>query len=563
MNRVDRPDRAATPAVVTLACVHLPALPLQIAQRRHPHWRGLPVVVEEDRPHSPVLWVNEQARQAGVLPGLRYSVALGLAGNLRAATVSASQIADAVSDLATRLRQFSPEVEPAEDDPGIFWVGLVGLDRLYGSPANWAAVVRSDLKEAGFAAAVVVGFTRFGTCAMARVCRGIRVFRAPEEEKAAALGVRLDRLDIDPDFRDALRALGVRTVGALLRLPAEGLLERFGPQAYRLHRMAAGELWTPLRPSREIEPVRRRVILDAPETESTRLLFVIKGLVHPMLAALAARGEALAELILRLLLDRAGWREDHIRPAAPTLEVVQILDLVRLRLEAAQIGAGRETGTGRKSGARWESAAEREAGAGRAGGITEIDLVAVGTPATPEQIRFFVEHPRRDPAAANRAIARLRAEFGEEAVVRARLRSGHLPEARFAWEPVRALAPANSRQPTPRDPGGEPHPPTPAGAFGDPEGETPGPVRPLVRRILSGPVPLLPPPRALHDDGWLALGLEHGAVDEIIGPYIVSGGWWVREVHREYHFVETRRGDLLWVYYDRRRRRWFLCGRVE
>jgi len=48
----------------------------------------------------------------------------------------------------------------------------------------------------------------------------------------------------------------------------------------------------------------------------------------------------------------------------------------------------------------------------------------------------------------------------------------------------------------------------------------------------------------------------------MIGPYVVSGGWWARPVHREYHFAETLRGDLLWVYYDRQRRRWFLQGEV-
>jgi protein ImuB len=58
-------------------------------------------------------------------------------------------------------------------------------------------------------------------------------------------------------------------------------------------------------------------------------------------------------------------------------------------------------------------------------------------------------------------------------------------------------------------------------------------------------------------------GLEQGPVVRVDGPYVVAGGWWNRPVHREYHFAETRKGDLLWVYYDRMRRRWFLHGRVE
>ena len=45
--------------------------------------------------------------------------------------------------------------------------------------------------------------------------------------------------------------------------------------------------------------------------------------------------------------------------------------------------------------------------------------------------------------------------------------------------------------------------------------------------------------------------------------YVVAGGWWNRPVHREYYFTETERGELLWLYYDRARRRWFLQGRIE
>jgi protein ImuB len=44
---------------------------------------------------------------------------------------------------------------------------------------------------------------------------------------------------------------------------------------------------------------------------------------------------------------------------------------------------------------------------------------------------------------------------------------------------------------------------------------------------------------------------------------VISGGWWVHPIHREYYFTRARRGDVLWIYYDRQRRRWFLQGAVE
>ncbi len=491
-----------------MACVSLPAFPLQILLQRHPGWRGVPAaVVEDDRPHSPVVWVNEQARRAGVLPGMRYAAALALAPALRAGAVSPAQVYEHRDRLHVRLRRFTPDVEPSVEEPGVFWLGTAGLERLHPSPARWAEAIRADLREAGFHAVVVVGFTRFGTYAVAQAVRTTRVFDDPADAQAASMDVPLARLAIDPGVRDALRTLGVTTVSALLRLPGAGLHERFGRDAYRLHQAAAGTLWTPLRPWAERMPVRRRLALDAPETDAARCVFMLKRLLDPMLAELAARGEALAGLHLRIGLEGHGWRDEWIRPAAPTLDPVQILELARLRLEASPLPAG----------------------------ITDVEIVATGLPASPEQQRLFAEHPRRDLAAGNRALARLRAELGEHAVVRARLRDAHLPEARVCWEPVTSLRRAR---------------PAPA-------------ARTLIRRILTRPVPLPPPSRHLRDDGWLILGVTHGAVAELLGPYVLSGGWWRQEVDRAYHFVQARRGALIWVYYDRRRRRWFLHGQVE
>lgn len=499
-----------------LACVNIPAFPLQILLRCHPTWGDHPAaVVEEDRPQSPVVWVNDAARRTGILPGMRYATALSLAPALRAGTVSPAQVAGERDRLIERLRRFTPDVEPSAEEPGIFWLSLSGLERLYPSPARWAEAIRADLRGAGFHTIVVIGFTRFDTyavarasCAIPQASRATRVFDDPAEARAASMDAPLASLAIDPQTRDALSKLGVTTVGALLRLPDAGLLERFGAHAHRLHRAAAGRLWSPLQPWAAREPVRRHLVLDAPEIDTARCVFVLKRLLDPMLAALAARGETLAELCLRIRPERHGWQDAGIRPAAPTLDPVQLLELMRLRLEALQLPAG----------------------------IAEVDLTARGVPAHHEQTRFFAEHPRRDLAAGNRALARLRAELGEDAVVRAQIRNGHLPEARVSWEPVTSL-----RVPRP----------------------APAAIRTLVRRIFARPIPLPPAPRHLRDDGWLILGAAYGAVEELVGPYVLSGGWWIREVTRAYHFAQTRNGSLLWVFYDGRRRRWFLHGQVE
>ncbi len=491
-----------------LACANLPAFPLQLLLKRHPEWTGCPAaVVAEDKPQAVILWVNKKARRAGVLPGFRYATALSLAPGLRAGVVPLAEIKEGVAGLTHRLMGFTPEVEPCADEPGIFWLNGLGLGLLYPSLAKWAHAVSTEIQNQGFYTRVVVGFTRFGTYALAKIKEGAVVFMDASEERAAAKEVSLDSLDLEPDLRDTLFKLKIKTVGAFLSLPAGGLHQRFGPRTHRLYQMASGDLWAPLKPFVPEEPVRQKLLLDDPEADSTRLLFLVRQLLHPMLVSLVTRGEALAELTLCFLVDRGGWQQEHICPAVPTLDSVQVLDLVRLRLESVQLSAG----------------------------VVEVELTAVGGAATREQLRLFAERPERDLDAANRALARLRAEFGDQAVVRAKLTHGHLPEARFAWEPFDQV-----KLPKPGK-----------GA------------RTLLRRIFVKPIPLPAQPHWSREDGWLLLGARYGAVEKLIGPYVFSGGWWARELHREYYFAETRRGNFLWVYHDRMRRRWFLQGMVE
>ena len=52
-------------------------------------------------------------------------------------------------------------------------------------------------------------------------------------------------------------------------------------------------------------------------------------------------------------------------------------------------------------------------------------------------------------------------------------------------------------------------------------------------------------------------------MDSITAADVVSGGWWNREVHREYHYAVTSDGEVLWVYRDLARGRWFLADKVE
>jgi len=503
-----------------VACLDLPAFPLQLVWRQEPAWREHPVVViDSDRPQGAVLWACERARAAGVLAGQRYAHALSLCSGLRARVVPGEQIEEAITELRAVLHRFSPRVEPGET--GTFWLDGDGLGRVFPDARGphgsaWGKLIAQALAELGYRGAVVVGFSRFATYAIARATRlGVTVLASDADERAMASAVPLARLDIEPKLREALARLGVTRLGELVRLPGGGILERFGRDAHRLYRLAAGECWDPLVPVAPPEAPDERVLLDNEEDDVERLVFVAKAPIDRLLARLAARGLALTALHLELSLKHAvgkvTLRADCIKPATPTLDVRTLLRLVHLRLTGMPPAAP----------------------------VNAVRVWADDIAATREQLALFAQKPRRDLRAADEAVAHLRAELGDDAIVRAVLRDGHLPEASFGWERLDHVVAAAP----PADPGTV--------------------VRPLVRRVFTRPQQLPSQSRLARDDGWLLSGLEQGSVVRILGPYVVSGGWWAHELAREYHFAELRRGDCLWVYYDRQRRRWFWQGSIE
>lgn len=480
------------------ACVDVRLLALQLLLRREPEWRGSPVaVVARDGPQGELLQVNETARRLGVRPGQRLAAALSLTGDLRAAEVSPEELAEAVARLTVLMQRYSPAVEPAAERPGTFWLRADGLGQLIPTLAQWAGKLRGGLSRRELAGAVAVGFTRFGVYAAARVTRTIVAFDSPGEEAVAAAAVPLAALDLSPKALGELHKLGIDRVAELLRLPPEGLGRRFGAEVRDLRLRASGALSEPLQAAPEPTPCRVSQDLEPPERNHTRLLFRIKGLLHILVREMDGRGRLATGLWLRLQEEHGVLLEEEIRPAEPTRDEGALMELVRLRLE---------TLPARKP-------------------FSELQLELDGILVPYSQLPLLDQGPSRDPAAANRAIARVRAEFGNEAVVQVATANGHLPEASWTWLPFgevvdpRLALPARKTR-----------------------------AEPLIRRVRNerwrrGQV------RATHESR----------------PYRLSGGWWTGHgrADREYRYAVLEDGRIAWLCRDRTRDRWTLAGTVE
>jgi len=539
-----------------LACVDAPAFALQLLLRRRPQWRAQPAaVVERDAPHGAIVAVNEAARSCGVLPGMRYAAALAMCPQLCATEVAADEVAAGVEQTCELLRQRSPHVEPSAEEPGVFWLDARGLEawiecdeevraeraassriptgriptgriptgraatdraRASQSPQNaaspltrWARSTRTALAAAGLECALVVGFSHFGVYAVAKALRGARVlvFDREDDEQDFARRVPLRRLALEPRTRAELEQLGIETIDDFLRLPEAGLRLRYGEELAQLHALASRSRRRELAPRPPGEWPTAAVDLDFPTNSLEALIALCGELLTPLLTQLARCDERAAALKLRLQLEDGSALEERLEPAQPTLAGASFERLLRLRLARVQLARG----------------------------VERLSVSVRPTPALAPTSELFALARGRETAAALRAFAALRAAFGEGCVVRAQLVSAHLPEAGYCWVQTEALS---APRPLP--------------------GRSPA----LVRRILLRPLPL--PSRTRHEeDGWLLRGVSHGPVLRLHGPYPLQGGWWRAEVARDYHYAEMHNGALLWIYFDRVRRRWFLQGSVS
>jgi len=482
-------------------------LPLQILLRNKPHWTSAPVAVVDDAgPHGRITHLNALAKKSRLRIGMRQPVARDLLPNLHTAVISPEAVSRVSQELITSLQTFSPRVE-AIDHAGAFYVDPEGLRRLYGGYRNWAMSIHRYLRARHWHNSVTVGFHGHRALAVAMMRSGVTILHNPDEEREQSNQTPLCEFDLPGDVCESLVSLGIETLGDFLIVPAGELHSRFGPQASALHDSFSESMQLPIQPHAFDEPARISFQIDPADKDRARLLFAIKGALHSLLHQVRARGEAIQSLELSLHLEHAPLHQESIEPASPTLDLMLLLELIRLRLGDMSLQ----------------------------GLVEEVALLAKTVDAHAKQAALPGHQLHRDMSAAHRALARIRAAYGEHSVTKARVREAHLPEASFRWEPIQH-ARAGKQSSTPHSSS-------------------------MIRRVYARPKPLAPR-EPKEPEAGPSLAQDH-AIEHMYGPYRVSGGWWKRLVERDYYYAETDHGDLLWLFYDRPRKRWFLHGVLD
>ena len=265
----------------------LPALPLQLAERALDS--TLPLAIIEGAPQRlAVIHCNALARAAGVGPGMKLAAAQALARELIALERNPEREQAALEEIAGWAYQFSSHVV-LQPDGLLLETG--SSERLFGGRARLHRAIADGLDALGYRAALAYA----AATRTARVFALARSQRVPPSRTPESLPIRL--LEWDEATNETLHALGLATIGDLLRLPRDAFAKRFG--AARLDDLDRA-LGARADPQPLYEPpahFHARLELPADFSETAQLMFPARRLLASLEGFLRGRNAGATELV--------------------------------------------------------------------------------------------------------------------------------------------------------------------------------------------------------------------------------------------------------------------------
>ncbi len=277
------------------------------------HWDMQPRALAEGQR---IRVVSLAAGQHGVRAGMGVPEARASCAALDVRPWDDSAVADAILAVTGALLAASPQVTPVAGAPGMWWVGATGFDGIGGEDTLGRAlldIARVWHPDARVAIADSCVAARAATWAPASRSRAVRerdplapdgLLCIPAGSCAHYLApAPLGLVPMPDELRDALGALGLRTVGAFAALEAGDVERRWGAEGLTSWRLAHGD--DPRRPGLVRVEAARSASIELPgAVESTEpVLFVLRALLERLVRDLVTDARAAASVAVTLVLD--------------------------------------------------------------------------------------------------------------------------------------------------------------------------------------------------------------------------------------------------------------------
>lgn len=521
------------------------------------HWDDQPIVLTEGAgTRRRLRAVSAAAARAGIRAGMSVAEARATCAELEELPWDEVAIAGAVTEATAVLLEASPQVTPVRGAPGTWWIGASGFGgarQAHGGRGARAGehALAYALRRIGARWHPRTRVAIADSCVTARAAtwagvsfrqggdeRSLVCIVPPGHDAAYLAPAPLALVPMDDELRDALHALGLRSLGSFAELTPEEVERRWGDLGLDAWRLARGEdrrrpvlARVPTHPEVEAE-------LATPSSTMEPVLFLVRAALERLAAQLVGDGRAIATLAITLTLDDArGTLPDarphtvtrEVRPARPVARVQPLFEHCRSLLD------------------RWTLTAPVCAVA--------VSVVA-SAPLSGEQGNLLSTE-WRDPTAVDAALSRLRAELGPDVVVKPVSRDTHRPEKAGAWgeSDHRSLhsGDLDRREPQRPSPVRECRAPSSGAAV----------VREATTRLLEQPEAITVECRDERPRLVLWRG-QRFVVERALGPERLSGDWWDDGYRRDYWRCENGPGvggggDFV-IYLDRATDEWWMQG---
>lgn len=391
-----------------MLCVWFPDWPLR--RPDVPPYRPIQILDASDR----VIAANRLAEGGGVRIGMRRRHAedrcpgvISLRADPGAEAVAFEAVVAVIEALVPRVEVFRP---------GLLLAGVDGAVRYYGGERLLLEQVEKEL-EASVGSGAKLGLAS-GPFAAELACRVGPSPLLVEDDKAFLASLAIEVIGHE-EMAATLRWLGITTLGELASLPRAAVGSRFGNIGLQAHHLASGEdrfllsRQPPATLAVEITP-------EEPIIDSEQAAFLVRSLVHRLLASLAEEGVAPYRVEVEAEAADGSMRMRTWRDANP-FDQATLTERIRWQLRAWVEGGGVQGGL-----VRLRLTPADLSGAGR----------QLGTDANPSH-----------EAITQRAISRVQALVGSDQVLAARLQGGRDPAQQVQWFRYGEESPTPTRDP--------------------------------------------------------------------------------------------------------------------
>ncbi|MBL0169972.1 MAG: hypothetical protein IPP90_04445 [Gemmatimonadaceae bacterium] len=261
--------------------------------------------------------VSLAAGRAGVRAGMTLPEAQARCAALDVRTWDDHAVNDAVLAVTTAFLAASPQVTPVQGAPGMWWIGASGFDALGGEDMLARALLsiaqrwHPDARVAIADSCVAARAATWAPQARSRVVRERDPLALPDGITCIPGGqcatylapAPLGLVPMDDELRDALRALGLRTVGMLASLAPGDIERRWGAEGLTAWRLAHGD--DTRRPGLvRVEATRSTSVeLPAAVDSTAPVLFVLRAQLDRLVRELVNDGRSAAAVSVTLILD--------------------------------------------------------------------------------------------------------------------------------------------------------------------------------------------------------------------------------------------------------------------